>query len=560
MFRIVTIFIFLVIPFIGFSQPEASSSSNNLASNIKLIEDNEIERAEKLIRKHINDQNSIEEKANYCHKIAIAYNNNLYYNLSLEYAFEGLSYLGESLYLVAELNHVVIINHIDLKNYDLAESYYWKTVGLNSQKEHVRANEFNLIGEINRLKRHFEKSISFYHEAIKINTQISDSASLAMNYNNIGLSHLSLNHIDSASFYLNYSSQIIQNLQLENRESAINISFGELYLKTKGYAKALAFFKKTMSFELSKHPDKFEVYRDAYNGMKICYELMEDYKNALKSYIKYEEYNTKIFDYKQNTLLLQKQILSERDRHSKELELINSKLQLEIKYKRITLIVLIAILLIIVLIIYILRLRNKRVKEKVELEIKRNRIQELEIEQMKLSQEFLESELIQNKQSQKIKDLEQIRLEEKLQSKNRELTSTALHLMSKNELLNQIQEKIAQLNNESIDSPKKTYNEIKFSISDSLRLDEDWEVFNKHFTDVHPHFLEKLKLNYTDITTDELKLCAYLKIQLSSKEIARLINISVDAVNKRRNRLRKKLNISADEDFHGFFLKNELLR
>jgi len=57
------------------------------------------------------------------------------------------------------------------------------------------------------------------------------------------------------------------------------------------------------------------------------------------------------------------------------------------------------------------------------------------------------------------------------------------------------------------------------------------------------------------ITMDELKLCAYLKIQLSSKEIARLINITSVAVNKRRNRLRKKIGVSANEDLYEFFLK-----
>jgi len=311
-----------------------------------------------------------------------------------------------------------------------------------------------------------------------------------------------------------------------------------------------------MDSELVNHPDKYEVYRDAYKGMKNCYELLGDYENALTSYTKFQEYKKRILDYKQNALVLQKQISTEQIMHAKELELINSKLDLEIKYNRITLLVLITFLFIIILIIYILRIRNKRVKEKVELEIKKNRIHELEIEKMKLSQEQLEHELIQNKQSQVIKKLERVRLEEQIQSKNRELTSTAIHLMSKNDLLYQIQDKISQLNKDGVDATLKTSKEIIFLISDSLRLDEDWKVFKKHFTDVHPYFFDNLKNKYPKITTDELKLCAYLKIQLSSKEIARLINVTVAAVNKRRNRLRKKIQISADEDFQSFFLRN----
>ena len=564
LFRSILLSLFLTLAFGGYSDSVQSNSEvdnyNGLSYSIDLIENSKIEEAELFIRKYINEKTSVKDKALSCYKIAIAYNNNLYYKLSLEYAFEGINYVDSSSYLLPELYQVVIINHLDLANYDLAESYYWKAAELHNKRKNVEANEFNLIGEIYRLKGSFKKSISFYHKAISINKANGFDGSLAVNYNNIGLSYLYLNNIDSAEYYLNKSLQLIDNLQLINRKSTINISFGELYFKEGDYPKALSYFKKTIAFDLSNHPDQYEVYQDAYKGMMSCYDSIADYKNALYSYIEYQKYRTKILDSKQNTIVLQKQIISDRKSHDIEMNLIKSKLDLEIKYNILILMVLLAVIFIVVLIVLILRVRNKKAKQELELEVKRNIIQELELDKMKLSKEHLESELIQIKQNQQIKKLEQIRLEEQIQSKNRELTSTALHLMSKNEILHHIQEKISQMNDKGVDMPQDAYKEIKFVIADSLRMDEDWQVFKRHFTDVHPLFFEKLKLNYPDLTTDELKLCAYLKIQLSTKEIARLINVTIAAVNKRRNRLRKKLQLSPNEDFDGFFLKDQYLQ
>ena len=557
--RIKYIYYILLLSFIGLVQPLQANSENDkpdkLSYVIELIEQNKIEKAEIFIRKYITSQKTISEKVKACYAIAVNYNNNLFYNMSLEYAKEGIGYLDSNTYLLVELNQVIIINHLDLKNYDIAESSYWKSARIKTNRKDVKANGFNLIGEIYRLKEEYTKSIPFYHKAIKINKDNSFNESLAINYNNIALSHLYINNIDSAEYYLNQSFKVINDLQLINRKSAINISFGQLYLKKGNYLDALNFFKKTIIFDLSNHPDEFEVYQDAYNGMKDCYELLGDYKNALNSYEMFQEFNTKTTDRRQNAIILQKQILYERSMHTKELSLISAKLELEKKYKNIIVIVLIAVILIIILILYILWLSNKRVKQKVELEINKNRVHKLEIEKMKLTQENLESELIQNKQNQEIKRLERIRLEEQIEANNRELTSTALHIVSKNEILSQIKEKITQIKEDVNDFPIKNYKEIQFLISDSLRFDDDWQVFNKHFTDVHPNFIEKLKTEFSDLTMDELKLCAYLKIQLSSKEIARLINITVAAVNKRRNRLRKKLQLSADEDLYAFFLK-----
>ncbi len=547
-----------------FQKPRAQAmpeATNELNYYIELIEENKIEKAEESIRTYLKSDLSTKDKVKACYNFAIAYNNKQYYNLSIEYSLEGIKYLNNSsTYLLPQLYQAIIINHIDLGNYDLAESFYWKSNKIQAKKEkNIEANDFNLIGEIHRLKGKYQSSIRYFNKAIKINIDNNYLEQLSINYNNIALSFLYMNNIDSSEFYLNRSMYLIDSLGLVLRKSAINISFGELYLKKGNYVHALDYFRKTLDFDLTNHPDKNEILRDAYKGMMECYELMGDFKNALNSYKNYIEYNTNVLYYKQNALILQNQILSDRQVHLHKMNLIKSKLSLEKKNNRLTSILLVALLLLVILVSYIFWIRIKKIKQKAELELRKNKIQELELEKIKLSKKNLEFELEQKEQDQKLKRIERIRLEEKIQSKNRELTSAAIHVMSKNEILDSIRQKISKINDKAEIIPLKSYREINSIISDSLRMDDDWQIFKRHFIEVHPLFFEKLKTKYPNITTDELKLCAYLKIQLSSKEIARLLNITAVAVNKRRNRLRKKLNILSDEDIYGFFLRNDFL-
>lgn len=102
------------------------------------------------------------------------------------------------------------------------------------------------------------------------------------------------------------------------------------------------------------------------------------------------------------------------------------------------------------------------------------------------------------------------------------------------------------------DNPK--LKELNIIIKQNLQLDQDWDIFKKHFIEVHPDFFKAIINRFPDLTNDDLKLCAYLKLQLSSKEIARLLNIETAAVNKRRNRIRKKLDIASSVDLHEFML------
>ena len=84
---------------------------------------------------------------------------------------------------------------------------------------------------------------------------------------------------------------------------------------------------------------------------------------------------------------------------------------------------------------------------------------------------------------------------------------------------------------------------------------DDWRVFDANFDRAHEQFMKTLKGNYRELTPSDLRLCAFLRMNLSSKEIAPLLGISVRGVENHRYRLRKKLNLDADGNLTDFIIR-----
>jgi len=95
-------------------------------------------------------------------------------------------------------------------------------------------------------------------------------------------------------------------------------------------------------------------------------------------------------------------------------------------------------------------------------------------------------------------------------------------------------------------------NEIHKIIKENLNIDEEWNNFKMHFEKVHPHFFEKLKNRCETLTDENLKMCAYFKIGISTKQIAQLLNVETNTVSISRHRIKRKLNLSTDDSFSSF--------
>jgi DNA-binding CsgD family transcriptional regulator len=94
--------------------------------------------------------------------------------------------------------------------------------------------------------------------------------------------------------------------------------------------------------------------------------------------------------------------------------------------------------------------------------------------------------------------------------------------------------------------PDKYYQQIVTKIDENISNHDDWKTFDTNFERAHEQFIKKLKAEYPKLTPSDLRLCAYLRMNLSSKEIAPLLGISVRGVENHRYRLRKKMDLDID--------------
>lgn len=179
--------------------------------------------------------------------------------------------------------------------------------------------------------------------------------------------------------------------------------------------------------------------------------------------------------------------------------------------------------------------------------------------ELKAQEETYEREaLIADKEIIKLRnEMLQTEVEKKkidVDGKNRELASIAMHITHKNEFLSKIKVKLEAVAKKINPISQREVLELIHNIESDIKLDNEWQRFELHFDEVHGNFLKKLKDAYPSLTPHELKMCAYLRLNMTTKDIAQMLNISVRGVEISRYRLRKKLGIESETNLIDFML------
>lgn len=152
-----------------------------------------------------------------------------------------------------------------------------------------------------------------------------------------------------------------------------------------------------------------------------------------------------------------------------------------------------------------------------------------------------------------------LRLEAELQAKEKELTILALNLAQKNEMLAGIENKLHSLE-KTLNSARKgvrgtmtsLINNVKSDIASSVSSDKSWDVFEQQFTSIHPGFMERLSRKYPIFKPMELRLCALLRVNLSTKQIAGILCIDSGSVDVYRSRIRKKIGLDRSDNLMAY--------
>ena len=265
--------------------------------------------------------------------------------------------------------------------------------------------------------------------------------------------------------------------------------------------------------------------------------LFEDI-NMLDSALFYSRKHTKIVQtIRSHTIAIemhQKLINSSLETH--ENELIITKQQITLKNRQVAIIAVVlsaVILLILLFLLFINQQKRRKISENRELTTKleyEKKVQQYEKRQRKLEKE---------------------KQEEILDAKTREISSYSLLVSNKNNILKQIMEMNTQIfeNKENATEIAAKTDEI---IRNNLSIDEEWDTFKIHFDKVHQHFFEKLKQSCSDLTEENLKMCAYFKIGMTTKQIAHLLHVDPHSVIVSRYRLKKKLQLPDGESLDDF--------
>ena len=176
------------------------------------------------------------------------------------------------------------------------------------------------------------------------------------------------------------------------------------------------------------------------------------------------------------------------------------------------------------------RIRYHKQKEKIDQEAKK------------------ELALMQLENEKAIIELKNDKLNSEVESINKELASTTMAIVKKNELLSTIKYKLHQeKDNQHVKSALKI-------IDENLENNTDWKSFQEAFDNTDRDFLKKLKAFHPLLTPNDLKLCVYLRLNLSSKEIAPMLNISAQSVEIKRFRLRKKMDLDHELNLTAYIL------
>lgn len=177
--------------------------------------------------------------------------------------------------------------------------------------------------------------------------------------------------------------------------------------------------------------------------------------------------------------------------------------------------------------ILLIKNKNKKLNQKLILLSKENEIKELKEKQLEA-------------------EAERIKLE--LEIKNKEVLSNSILLLNKNEMLENLKNIAKKIDVSNNKENKLLVDEILGLLRDNTNQDNIWNDFKIHFEEVHQDFFNKLKDKHPDLSENDTRLCAYIKIGMQNQEIANIAFISPESVRKRKQRLREKLNLESGNE------------
>ncbi len=548
------IFFIVIFPLLAYSQlnKENGNLSENELQEINIKIDEYLQLSADLVNKNLDSAMYYAEKANNLIKnltsdiaktevlinLGDVYNARGNLAVSLGYYFDAKKIIDNFVFNELESSEIKQI-HINLlikigisffyqKKYAQALQYY-------DESMHILENTFDVPVEIasgfkirilNNIAAvyiqqfEYEKALEYYKSALSANDKMQNEQLEALLANNIGICYLEKNEFSLANYYFQRALRIREKLDDKRGIAQCYNNIGKNYVYNENFAEAKNYFLKALA--LGREIGNKESIINSLQSLSSIYDKLGEYKKAFEAYKEFKTINDSLFSVESFNRIAQLEMQYKFDKQEKlfDLELKRKEAERE-KAELLYLVIggaLFFLLLTSILLVFLQRSKTKNVKlikDKLELEHKHI---------------LLEKE----------------KLEKELDFKNRELTTNVMYLLKKNELITGISEKLIKSKLDFKIENQKIIQEIINELKSSQDKDI-WSEFEAHFTQVHIEFYNRLNELFPNLSSNEKKLCAFLRLNMSTKDISAITYQSVNSITVARSRLRKKLDIQGDD-------------
>jgi tetratricopeptide (TPR) repeat protein len=487
-----------------------------------------------------------------------------YFNIALQLAEKFNSYKQQ-----AEIHNGLGNSYIEENNFEKALEEYFTGATLYDSLLHDPigySTSLLNIGNVHFVLGNLEKALTYSRQGSKLAEDNNNFNGIAYSHKLLGRIYRKLHKTDSA--IIEYNVALKTYLQRGDKQSAaeIELSLGNIHYDILQYRTALSHLSKATAlaraihgaselayiysssgfsyYALKQHDlailyfDSSRLYARKINNPYLvmdAYSVLGEIEKENKNFQRALEYNELLSALKDSIAISENRKAVEElnlKYESEKKQAAINLLQRDQRISRFSTYALFGVLLFVIMIAFFV-INRSRLKLEVE-----KKIGEKERELGLQQKELYESEL-------KTKQLQQERLKQEIEFKNKELTTYTLNLIQKNEILEELKTILQQL--DKTNDPGQLNNILK-KLKYSAQLDKEWDGFKRYFEQVHTGFFDSLLNQYPELTAADLKLCALLKLNLESKEIATLLGISPESVKVSRSRLRKKLSLDLEQN------------
>ncbi|MEN0052517.1 MAG: tetratricopeptide repeat protein [Mucilaginibacter sp.] len=443
--------------------------------------------------------------------------------------------------------------------YAQALAFFIKANRIFAKEEDQRplAQNLNYIGRTYSSARLKEKATGMYEEALKIFQKYADNKGIAQTYSLLGEQYVNRRSSDISYHYQTMALQAYLTIKDSSGIARVYENIGEIYEIRKQYATALDYFKRALSIEqtLNNRAAQIgiinnigDIYRKT-GSLAVAVQTTMEAKN-LAEHLKFKRLVLSAYDDLAKTYKLMGNLDSAyyysecssktyhetfKEESSKQINLLQTLFEVEKKDHEVAQLkeekkvnIILASLTVLVLLLFCLLGLSYYSKQQLK-----NRDEKIILETQK---GYMQIEL-ENKR------LQEKSLNEELEIKSKELTTHTLHIIQKNQQLDNLKSQLNAIVKNGKRDQRTAIKEVIDSIDMSNNQDKSWNDFRIIFEKVHQNFFDNLKKHACNLTAADMRLVALLKMNLGSADIATMIGISQDSLRTTKYRLRQKLQI-----------------